>query len=184
MQENLAFLPLEIRGAGGAGGGVRHIQIGLVRENGGWKLLSAGLLLLDLPSLEMEWNLASLEANEREAIGTLKSLAQAVETYRRTYARLPVGLAQLGPPVKGPASGKAAGLIDGELAAGAKSGYTIRYVIEGGSDVGAPAKYALAATPRAYSTTGRRSFFRDAAGSLHGADRQGAVGSEADPKIE
>lgn len=184
-QENLAFLPLEIRAVSGASaGGVRHIQMGLVREDGGWKLLSVGLLLLDLPSLEVEWNRASLDSNEREALETLKSLAQAVETYRRTYTRLPESLAQLGPPAKGPASAKEAGLAGAELAAGAQSGYTFRYVIAGASDVGAPAKYELAATPQVYGTTGRRSFFRDASGILHAADRQGAVGSEADPKIE
>jgi hypothetical protein len=184
-QENLAFLPLEVRAVSGASaGGVRHIQIGLVREDGGWKLLSVGLLLLDLPSLEVEWNRASLDSNEREALETLKSLAQAVETYRRTYARLPESLAQLGSPAKGPVSAKAAGLVGAELAAGAQSGYTFRYVIAGASDVGAPAKYELAATPQVYGTTGRRSFFRDASGILHAADRQGAVGSEADPKIE
>ncbi len=184
-QENLAFLPLEIRAVSGtSAGGVRHIQMGLVREDGGWKLLSVGLLLLDLPSLEVEWNRASLDSNEREALETLKSLAQAVETYRRTYTRLPESLAQLGPPAKGPASAKEAGLAGAELAAGAQSGYTFRYVIAGASDVGAPAKYELAATPQVYGTTGRRSFFRDASGILHAADRQGAVGSEADPKIE
>ncbi|MBZ5700843.1 MAG: hypothetical protein LAN84_03260 [Acidobacteriia bacterium] len=185
IQENLAFLPLEIRAMSGASaGGVRRIQMGLVREDGGWKLLSVGLLLLDLPSLEVEWNRASLEGNEREALEALKSLAQAVEAYRRAYTRLPESLAQLGPPAKGPASAKAAGLAGAELAAGAQSGYAFRYVIAGASDVGAPAKYELAATPQAYGTTGRRSFFRDASGILHAADRQGAVGSEADPTIE
>jgi hypothetical protein len=174
----------EVPVSGASAGGVRHIQIGLVREDGGWKLLSVGLLLLDLPSLEVEWNRASLDSNEREALETLKSLAQAVETYRRTYARLPESLAQLGSPAKGPVSAKAAGLVGAELAAGAQSGYTFRYVIAGASDVGAPAKYELAATPQVYGTTGRRSFFRDASGILHAADRQGAVGSEADPKIE
>jgi len=184
-QESLAFLPLEIRAVSGASaGGMRHIQMGLVREDGGWKLLSVGLLLLDLPSLEVEWNRASLDSNEREALETLKSLAQAVETYRRTYTRLPESLAQLGPPAKGPATAKEAGLAGAELAAGAQSGYIFRYVIVGASDVGAPAKYELAATPQVYGTTGRRSFFRDASGNLHAADRQGAVGSEADPTIE
>ena len=68
--------------------------------------------------------------------------------------------------------------------AGPRSGYAIRYVIVGASTVGAPARYELAATPQQYGRTGRRSFFRDSKGELHAADRRGAVGSEADPKLE
>jgi hypothetical protein len=64
------------------------------------------------------------------------------------------------------------------------TGYKFRYVISGGNSVGAPAKYEVAATPETYGRTGRRSFFRDAKGGLHGADRQGAVGNELDPHIE
>jgi hypothetical protein len=74
--------------------------------------------------------------------------------------------------------------VDADLAAGARSGYNFRYVIASASTLGAPAKFALAATPQTYGRTGRRSFFRDVNGGLHGADRQGAVGSEADPKVE
>ena len=54
----------------------------------------------------------------------------------------------------------------------------------GASTVGAPAKYELAATPETYGRTGRRSFLRDAAGQIRGADHQGSVGSELDPKVE
>lgn len=183
-QENLAFLPLEIRATGAARAEARRIQIGMVRENGGWKLLAAGLLLLDLPILEVEWERANLDGNEREAIETLKKLARAVETYRRTYARLPESLGRLGPPEQGQASAEGAGLIDAELAAGMKNGYAFRYVIEGANAVGALARYELAAAPLAYGTTGRRSFFRDAGGGLHGADRQGGLASRADTRIE
>jgi hypothetical protein len=57
-------------------------------------------------------------------------------------------------------------------------------VIVGASNLGAPAKYELAATPLRYGRTGRRSFFRDSNGGLHAADRQGGVGSESDPRAE
>ncbi len=183
-QENLAFLPLEIRAKGTQEGEARHIQIGLVREGGEWKLLSAGLLLLDLPALELEWNRETLDVNEREALDRLKRLAQAVEAYRLKYARLPENLSRLGPPRQGPPSPESSGLIDAELAAGKKSGYSFRYVIEGGSALGAPAKYELAAVPLIYGTTGRRSFYRDSDGGLHAADRQGALASRADARVE
>ena len=193
-EDNLAFLPLEIRNAAdrsavtnnndAASPDAREIQIGLVHDSGGWKLLSVGLLLLDLPSLEIEWNRASMDQNERDAIRTLKEVAKAIETYRRTYTKLPGSLSNLGPPAKGASTSAAAGLVDAELAAGSKSGYTFRYVIVGASAVGAPARYALAATPLVYGTTGRRSFFVDENGLIHGADRQGALAGPSDPRVE
>jgi len=54
----------------------------------------------------------------------------------------------------------------------------------GASTLGAPAKYALAATPLRYGRTGKLSFFRDSNGGFHAADRHGAVGNETDPKVE
>src|SRR6266581_819962 len=156
----------------------------MVREDGEWKLLSLGLLLLDLPALEVEWDAAEMETTERNAIEALNKVSAAVELYRNKYLRLPESLANLGPPLHGAANGQAAGLLDSDLANGMKSGYAIRYVIVGASTLGAPAKYELAATPLQYGRTGRRSLFRDSHGALHAADRRGAVGSEADPKVE
>jgi hypothetical protein len=185
LRENIAFLPMELRDATDTtGASVRQITMGLVRENGEWKLLSLGLLLLDLPALEVEWDSAEIDSTEKNAIDALKKVSSAVETYRNKYAHLPESLANLGPPLHGAANWESAGLLDSDLANGMKNGYAIRYVIVGASTIGAPAKYELAATPLQYGRTGRRSFFRDANGGLHAADRQGAVGSAADPKIE
>src|SRR2546429_213342 len=161
-----------------------QITLGLLRENGEWKLLSLGLLLLDLPSLEVEWDAAEVEQTEKSALETLNKVAGAVEAYRNKYAHLPESLARLGPPLHGAANGEAAGLLDSDLANGMKNGYTVRYVIVGASTLGAPAKYELAATPLQYGRTGRRPFFRDSNGAMHAADRHGAVGSETDPKVE
>ena len=185
IADNLAFMPVEIRDAtDSVGANVMHVKMGLVRENGEWKLLSVGLVLLDLPSLAVEWDAAQIESTERAAIEAMKVIAAAVETYRKTYTRLPDSLANLGPIKRGAASPDAAGLLDADLAAGARSGYNFRYVIASASTLGAPAKFALAATPQTYGRTGRRSFFRDVNGGMHGADRQGSVGSELDPKVE
>ena len=186
ISDNLAFLPVEVRDATDtAGASVIRVQMGLVREGNNWKLLSVGLVLLDLPALAFEWDAAEMESTERAAIDGLKRIAEAIETYRRTYSRLPESLAKLGPPPRGSAaSADAAGLLEADLASGARSGYKFRYVISGGNDLGAPAKYEVAATPETYGRTGRRSFFRDTNGGLHGADRQGSVGSEVDPRLE
>ncbi len=185
VEDNFALLPVEIRDATDTvGENVLRVKMGLVREHGEWKLLSVGLVLLDLPSLAAEWDSAQIESTEKTAIDSLRTVADAIEKYRRTYARLPDSLARLAAPGRGAATPDAAGLLDTDLAAGTRSGYNFRYVIESNSTLGAPAKYALAATPMVYGRTGRRSFFRDQDGVIRGADRQGGVGSASDPKIE
>jgi hypothetical protein len=194
--DNLAFLPMELRDVtDSTGANVHQITMGLVREDGQWRLLSIGVLLLDLPSLEVEWDLAEAEANEITALGNLRRLADAVETYRRTYFRLPESLAGLGPSPSR-ASGKNpqpkllastrehAGLLDEEFAAGNKDGYEFRIIIAGAETLGAPAKYQLSAIPSSYGRTGKRSFFRDPDGGWHAADHGGAVGSAADPVVQ
>jgi hypothetical protein len=184
LRDNLAFLPLELRDATDPTGSVMHIRIGMVRESGEWKVLSLGILLLDLPSLEVEWDAAEEGPNEKSALQTLKSLAMAVESYRQTYTRLPDSLAALGPPLKGAATAQSAALVDSDLANGQKNGYTFRYVLVTTSTSGAPARYQLAATPALYGRGGRLSFFRDADGRFHAADHQGAVGSSSDRPID
>src|ERR1700724_3523609 len=126
-RDNLAFLPMELRDVtDSTGTNVRQISMGLVREDGEWRLLSIGVLLLDLPSLVIEWDAEEAEANEITALGNLRRLAEAVETYRRTYFRLPESLGNLGPPpavasVKNSqgktlaATRQRAGLVDEEL---------------------------------------------------------------------
>ena len=185
IHDNVAFLPLELRETtDSTSASARQVNMGLVREEGDWKLLSLGVLLLDLPALEVEWDESEIEATEKDALESLKVIAAAIESYRSKYPHLPESLANLASPARGKPNAEAAGLLDADLAKGTKDGYTFRYVIAGASDVGAPAKYELSATPLRYGRTGRRSFFRDANGVVHAADRQGAVGSETDPKAE
>jgi type IV pilus assembly protein PilA len=185
VDDNLALLPVEIRDAtDSTGESVLHVKMGLLREHGDWKLISVGLVLLDLPSLAVEWDSAQIGETEKEAIESLKTIVAAVELYRRTYTRLPDSLAVLAAPAKGAPTAEAAGMLDPDLAAGARSGYNFRYVLESNSTLGAPAKYALAATPQVYGRTGKRSFLTQGDGVIHGADRQGGVGTPSDPKVE
>ena len=201
VRDNVAFLPMELRDANDSTNvSVHQVNMGMVREDGQWRLLSLGLLLLDLPALEVEWDSAEADANESNALKNLKKLAEAVETYRHTYSSLPESLTNLGPaaPVVPPKTGvattnasatpsathEAAGLVDSDLTNGSKDGYIFRIVIAGASALGAPAKYELAATPSAYGRTGRKSFFRDSDGIFHAGDHQGAVGSRSDPTIQ
>ncbi len=183
-RDNVAFMPVNLRDATDTtDASAIQVTMGLVRENGEWKILSLGVVLLDLPSLELEWDSAEADKNELTAIESLKDIAEAVEAFRQKYARLPNSLSSLGPPLHGPANGDAAGLMEADLAAGMRNGYSFRYVIVGASGLGAPGKFELAATPLTYGRTGHRSFFRDSNGALRAADHQGAVGSSSDPKL-
>jgi hypothetical protein len=183
-RDNVAFMPVNLRDATDTtDASAIQVTMGLVRENGEWKILSLGVVLLDLPSLELEWDSAEADKNEQTAIGSLKDIAEAIEAFRLKYARLPNSLSSLGPPLHGPANAEAAGLLESDLAAGMRNGYSFRYVIVGASGLGAPGKFELAATPMSYARTGHRSFFRDASGTLRGADRQGTVGSSSDPRL-
>ncbi|HTQ62720.1 MAG TPA: hypothetical protein VMI32_21010 [Candidatus Solibacter sp.] len=183
-RDNVSFLPVNLRDATDtAGAEAIQVNMGLVRENGEWKILSLGLVLLDLPSLEFEWDSAEADKNEQAAVDALKQIGQAVESYRHKYLRLPDSLSNLGPPLHGPAKAESAGLLDADLSSGMKNGYSFRFVIVGASTLGAPAKYELSATPIIYGRTGHRSFFRDDTGTLRGADHKGAVGSADDPRL-
>jgi len=185
LRDNLAYLPLDIKDANDSTGlSAHHVIMGMVRESGQWKIVSLGLLFLDLPSLEAEWDRAEIKSNEQAAIASLKQLVEAVETYRKTYTRLPDALRVLGPPETGAPKAERAGLVDAEIATGLKDGYSFRYVIVGANTSGAPAKYEAAAIPAEYGRTGQRSFFCDSAGVIHAGDHKGAVGNELDPKLD
>jgi hypothetical protein len=185
VHDNLAYVPLVVKDSTDTTDvNTKRITMGLVKENGQWKLLSLGLLLLDLPTLAEEWDRAEIQNNEKAALAAVKEIAAAIEKYRVTYTHLPETLAELGPPEKGPTKSNQAGLMEKELADGRKNGYLFRYVIVGASDSGAPAKFELAAIPVEYGRTGTRSFYRDPAGVIHAGDHQGGVGTQLDPKVE
>jgi hypothetical protein len=175
VREPLAFIPVTIPGS-------RASEFGLVRENGGWRLLSLGLLMLDIPQLSKQWAEQDLAAREDAVIRTLGGLAEAVETYRRAWGKLPESLAQMGPAPPNEISPEQASLVNEHLAAGSQGGYSYRYRI-----VPAPneseASFELAATPEEFGKNGRRSFFLDSKGKIHGADKHGTVASSADPLI-
>jgi hypothetical protein len=179
--ENLAFVRLE------AGPG-RRTEIGLVREGGGWRLLSVGLLLLDLPELAKQWEAAEIQAREATVVSALERLRNALLTYRRTYGRFPGDLRALGPPTSGAAGAGAAGLVEPEYLAERYAGFRIFYrpvrpAGEAAADA-PPQTFVLLAAPVDYPRSGRRSFHLTAEGELRGGDKQGALATGADPRIE
>ena len=160
----------------------QQTQFGLVRENGGWRLISLGLVLLDIPQLSKQWAESDLAAHEEAAVATLRGLADAIETYRRAYGKLPDSLAQLGPAPKDQISPEQASLVNEHLAAGSTAGYRFRYRIVSSSEAGNET-FELAAVPEAYGKTGRRSFLMDAAGKIHAADKHGELATADDSLV-
>jgi hypothetical protein len=175
VHENLAFIPITAADGNAS-------EFGLVKEGGGWRLLSLGLVLLDIPQLSKEWAGQEVAAREEAAIETIRGLADAVQSYRRAFGKLPESLAQLGPAPQDEISPDQANLVNEHLAGGGQGGYQFRYRIVPAAD-DANSGFELAATPDAYPKNGRRSFFLDAQGKVHGADKHGGVATPDDPLI-
>jgi hypothetical protein len=190
MHDNLAFIPVEVPEAGNPGDDAKQsVRFGLVRESGEWKLLSLGLLLLDIPTLARGWETADRAAPEAAVIVVLHRIADALKAYQQAYGKLPDTLAQLGPPPTPGASPDKAGLLEEELTTGEHGGYRFRYSVvpasEGAdeSERNKAAGFELAATPTEYGTSGRKSFYLDSKGILRGADKHGGVADGNDPRI-
>ena len=174
-RENLAFIPVAVTDG-------EKTEFGLVRENGGWRLISLGLVLLDIPQLSKQWAESDLAAREDAVVSDLRALNDAIQTYRRAFGKLPDSLSQLGPAPKDQISPDQASLVSDELAEGNDGGYRFRYRIVTGAEEDQSA-FELAAMPDDYGKTGRRSFFVDASGKVHGADKHGDQATEDDPVI-
>jgi hypothetical protein len=111
---------------------------------------------------------ARLAANEASAVASLRTLNTAATTYSATYAKgFPPTLSSLGPPPGGGApDANAAGLIDGILASGRKSGYVFTY-IPGDSDPDGRVKaYGINADPIKPGNTGQNHYFTDQTGAI------------------
>jgi len=174
---NLAFVTVAVAGG-------RIADFGLVREGTGWRLLSLGLLMLNVPEIAKQWAAEDIVAREIRAVGFLREIASAADTYRNAFGNFPETLAQLGPPPPPQvgASPDAADLIDLELAAGTKENYRFHYRAFS-SSLSSEAHYEVLATPIEYGPGGKRSFYLDSSGVLRGGDKQGANATAEDPRV-
>lgn len=186
VRENLAFISLTVP----AGDDQQSVRFGLVREGGQWKLLSVGLVLLDIPALARQWSESDVRQQEQKAIFALRKIAEALKSYQTAYGKLPETLDELGPPADGGGfSPEKAGLVDADLVKGVAEGYRVRYSIvpaSGGDDESERNKaagFTLAAAPVEYGKNGRRSFLLDSGGTLRGADKNGGVATAEDPRV-
>src|SRR3989442_4200176 len=144
IRDNITLLPMELRDVtDSTGASVRQINMGLVREAGEWKLLSLGVLFLDLPALEAEWDEAEIEATEKDALESVKNIPVAIESYRSKYLRLPESLANLGQALRGSPSNEAAGVFGFEPAEGIQKRYSLLSVIARASHLCASPEYRM-----------------------------------------
>jgi len=186
IRDNLAFIPVTVP----EGDQTQSVRFGLIREGGQWKLLSVGLLLVDIPALAQQWEHSELEVRERDAIAAMRKVASALKAYQKAYGSLPETLGRLGPAPSDGASPEMSGLLDADLAKGIAGGYRLRYSIvpatgeEDISERNRGAGFRLAATPVVYGKDGRRSLFLDDTGVLRGADKNGVVATADDPRID
>ena len=111
-----------------------------------------------------------IAANETSAVGSLRTMNTSEITYQSTYPNIgfTCTLLQLGPPAAGaqPTS-TAAGLIDANLAAGVKSGYTFATVPGSCGTAGTlDVTYIYGAAPSSPGQTGQRYFCSDQSGVI------------------
>lgn len=117
-----------------------------------------------------------IDANERRALGALRTLHTALAVYvAETGNGYPAALSDLnmeGRP-----------LIDTNLAAGNSTGYRITYQpAEPETTDGPRVAYQLSARPLRYEETGRRSFFSDESGVIRGTNESRAA-AKSDPAL-
>ena len=120
----------------------------------------AMLFLMATPNLMR----SRMAANEASAVGSLHTINGAASTYLQRYGRYPAALRNFGPAKAGEPNEEAAGLIDGVLAAGTKSGYKFIYR-ELSENLGRPA-YRVDAAPVDPGKTGTRHFWTDESGAI------------------
>ena len=136
--------------------------------------LFSSVLIASVATNTNAQTLDSRHFGERFVIKGITQVPGAEYTYLATYSNGNFGtLSQL----------YQAGFIDSALASGEKYGYRFAMSITPFSP-GVPASFRLTATPISYPKTGRRSFYIDTNGELHGADKNGAAATENDPYID
>jgi prepilin-type N-terminal cleavage/methylation domain-containing protein len=126
---------------------------------------------------------SKIAANEASAVASTRTIVTAQVTYANTYSStgFAANLLALGPPAgAAQPDSTAAGLIDGVLAAGQKSGYAFLTASSGGAANVPASQFTASATPNSTST-GSRVFCTNESGVLHGV--QGTTTAACDPTV-
>lgn len=124
-------------------------------------LIVIAIILIILSIALPQMSKSRMHAQEMAAIAEIGTIQKAQVQYYSQFGQYATALTQLGPPASsGAAEGpQAAGLIPASLANGSGSGFTFTLTAT-------PTGYALTAVPKAFGSTGRRTFFSDQTGII------------------
>jgi type IV pilus assembly protein PilA len=119
-------------------------------------LIVIAIILIILSIALPQMSKSRMNAQEMAAVAEIGTINKQQIQYYSQYNQYASSLAQLGPPsTSGGAEGpNAANLIPGSLASGATGGYNFTLTAT-------PTGYALSAVPKAFGSTGRRTFYSD-----------------------
>jgi prepilin-type N-terminal cleavage/methylation domain-containing protein len=122
-------------------------------------LIVIAIILIILSIAIPQMSKSRMHAQEMAAIATLHTINTVETQYMSQFGNFATSLTQLGPPASsnGAEGPQAAGLISGNLASGSTGGYN--YTI-----TQTPSGYAVSAVPKAFGSTGRRTFYTDQSG--------------------
>jgi type IV pilus assembly protein PilA len=131
-------------------------------------LIVIAIILIILSIALPQMSKSRMHAQEMGAIAELGTINKAEIQYQSQFGQYATALPQLGPPTtSGAAEGpQSAGLIPGNLSGGTASGYNFTITQT-------PTGYAVNAVPKAFGSTGRRTFYSDQTGIVRenwGAD--------------
>jgi type IV pilus assembly protein PilA len=124
-------------------------------------LIVIAIILIILSIALPQMSKSRMHAQEMAAIAEIGTIQKAQVQYYSQFGQYATALTQLGPPSSsGAAEGpQAAGLIPASLANGSGSGFTFTLSQT-------PTGYALTAVPKAFGSTGRRTFYSDQTGII------------------
>lgn len=123
-------------------------------------LIVIAIILIILSVALPQMSKSRMHAQEMAAIEEMGTINKSEIQYYSQFNQYATTLQQLGPPATGAAEGpQAAGLIPASLASGAAGGYNFTITPT-------PQGYAVSAVPKAFGSTGRRTFYTDQTGII------------------
>jgi len=122
-------------------------------------LIVIAIILIIIAIAVPKMNQVRQNAQEMAAVTEIQTVVKAELQYYSQFGQFATSLAQLGPPTNGGQGPQAADLIPGSLASGSTGGYN--FVL-----TQTPAGYSVTAVPKAFGSTGRRTFYSDQSGVI------------------